>query len=252
MAPLCAATFCFTTVIALTGSLFGLKHYDKKRWHKIEDTATMFIGGKVTMKEPQGMPMENLIPEETFRAGKTNIAQENEFLGKRSAPEVPEEKILPENVMTQEKVSRTNEHATCPKKPFRIEGFEALKMSAGPMFERYHVPDDRFNGRFAFIGKSSDGRPIFEQQGQMPFWGQGRRRIAWFDGHWRYYSYFDYTSKAGADEKCTFMVKSNAKHPLDIPQGLMWTVHTSAVWSVKAHGFSATSPNFKVQVHADP
>jgi hypothetical protein len=127
------------------------------------------------------------------------------------------------------------------KGAFLIKGFEALEM--WPKL----APRDRFNGRFVPTGKVVNGRQVFVQRPSKKFMGKVRT-IAWINGYWRYYSFYDETSKAGMIEKCTFMVKSDAMHPAQISHGEQWMVHESALRMVGAPGFSKTSPIVDVKM----
>jgi len=129
---------------------------------------------------------------------------------------------------------------------FDIKGFEALMMASS------FLPPNRFNGRFVPTGEMINGRPAFIQDPQphLPKSGQARV-IAWFNGHWRYFSYYDDMSKEGMT-KCTFMVKSDAKHPVDIPATQQWFVHPSALKHIQAPGFDTSRPNFPVEIRRVP
>lgn len=130
---------------------------------------------------------------------------------------------------------------------FDIEGFEALEMFSSVL------PPDRFNGRFVPIEEMINGRPAFVQYPHPDYGVFGKERmIVWFAGHWRYYSYYDDASKAGIVDKCTFMVKSDAKHPVDIPATQQWTVHPSALKYVQASGFHTNRATFPVEIRRAP
>jgi len=79
---------------------------------------------------------------------------------------------------------------------------------------------NRFNGVFVEIGEGTDGRSVYQQQND-------KRCLAWHNGCWRYYSYYDGQPGVSFPEKCTFYVQSEAASPLEIPPDAQWQVHES-------------------------